>query len=780
MKQLEIKKTLLLSILLLFSFSSYSQYSRNLSGYVSDYRTGEALIGVKISLLRWGSVTYTNQFGYFNLSVPVGDIQLEFDYSNYKQVVYDLNLKKDSNVLVALKEHVGGFGTNNFRRKSLNDIESPIVGKTDLPIELIESFPYFLAESDLIKGLQMIPGVNAGNEGFSNLYVRGGSADQNLLLLDGVPVYNNNHFFGLFSVYNSEAVNDVQIYKGGMPSKFGGRLSSVIDITMDEGNTNEMSGNLTTGLMSARLLLSGPIGSQDKTTYNFSLRRTILDRLFDPNRDDNSETITNFYDLNGKLKHRIDKKNQLFASIYTGRDKYELSDISTDSATNQNFRTGFLLKWGNLTGNLRWNHIFNSKIFLNLSVAYTQYQSNLTYTNEQVGTSRNPQFTSRERTNGIRDFIINSDWEYNLTNRHKVNFGSSFIRHNFNTGKEKSENKNINNTSNGIAEIGNINGTKTYELALFAEDNFRINKYHFLQWGLRLNNYITKGNYVPLVSPRINYRLILNKKLAFKSAYNRTYQVTNLMTNRGTGGLATNFWSPSIDEIKPQSAHQFSLGFANKINENLQLNIDGYYKIMQNVIEVTNPNFFDVSEDWKNFVKQGSGNAYGMEMMIQKNQGWVTGWFGYTLSYTNREYETLNSGNSFPFSFDQRHMFKVYTNWKLDDYLTLLGALTAGSSPRFTMPTNKYYDLNGNLVLDYGEVNNFQPNPYIRFDVGWIRTTYGVGVSQEMKITFYNVLATKNPMSVFAEQDDVQQQAFKAMKYNNPRFVPGITYKMIF
>ena len=263
---------------------------------------------------------------------------------------------------------------------------------------------------------------------------------------------------------------------------------------------------------------------------------------------------------------------------------------------------------------------FNSKIFLNLSVAYTQYQSNLTYTNEQVGTSRNPQFTSRERTNGIRDFIINSDWEYNLTNRHKVNFGSSFIRHNFNTGKEKSENKNINNTSNGIAEIGNINGTKTYELALFAEDNFRINKYHFLQWGLRLNNYITKGNYVPLVSPRINYRLILNKKLAFKSAYNRTYQVTNLMTNRGTGGLATNFWSPSIDEIKPQSAHQFSLGFANKINENLQLNIDGYYKIMQNVVEVTNPNFFDVSEDWKNFVKQGSGNAYGMEMMIQKNQ----------------------------------------------------------------------------------------------------------------------------------------------------------------
>lgn len=773
-------KFLLFYFLLFFHHLTWGQYSRHLSGFVNDAQTGEALVGVKISLLRWGSVVYSNQFGYFNISVPVGEIQLEMDYSNYKPIVLDLNLQKDSSIQVELTEQFGNFGINNFRRKSLNDIECPIPGKTDLPIELIEAFPYFLAESDLIKGLQMIPGINAGNEGFSNLYIRGGSADQNLLLLDGVPVYNNNHVFGFFSIYNTEAVNDVQIYKGGMPAKFGGRLSSVIDITMDEGNTNELSGDFTLGLMAGRLLLSGPIGSKNKTTYNLSFRRTLIDRLFDA-EGDNSEAITNFYDLNGKVKHRINKRNQLFASIYSGRDKFEFSDVVYDSSSNKDFKSTFSLKWGNLTSNLRWNHIFNNKMFLNLSLAYTQYQSKFSYTNEQTGSARNLQYSNIERTNGIRDFMINSDWEYNLSNRHKLNFGSNFIRHNFNTGKEKTENKNISSSSDGTREIGNINGTKTYELALFAEDNFRINKYQFLQWGFRLNNYLHgDGSYVPLFSPRVNYRLILNQKLAFKSAYTRTHQVTNLMTNRGTGGLPTNFWSPSIGNIKPQSAHQFTIGFANKISASLELNIDAYYKMMQNVIEVTNPNFFDVNEDWKSFVKQGQGNATGIELMIQKKQGWLTGWFGYTHSYTNRTFETLNSGNTFPFSFDQRHMFKIYTNWKLDDYLTLLGAITAGSSPRFTMPSNKYYDLEGNLVLDYGEVNNFQPNPYFRLDIGWIRTSYGVGVSQEMKVTVYNFLATKNPMSVFAEQSQNQQQAFKAMKYNNPRFVPGITYKMIF
>ncbi|MCB9251097.1 MAG: TonB-dependent receptor [Flavobacteriales bacterium] len=774
------KKTLLfMAFAIIFIFSAKGQYDYRIYGYLSDSKTGEPLIGARIQLPDWQTETYTNNFGYFSISVPPQDFVIEYSFSGYQTGSDTVFIESDLKVNRKLKRKQVDEDLINDIKKSQSDITNPVSGKVDMPTELLKELPYLLSEPDVIKGLQSLPGITPGNEFGSNLYVRGGAADQNLVLMDGVPVYNGTHIFGLFSIFQPGVTNSVQVYKAGFPARYGGRVSSIIDINTNEGSDEEHQGEASIGLLMAKLSIEGPLGKKNKTTYSFGMRRTFWD-VFTLGSTDETGGIFVVSDYNLKLKHRLGKKDVLLFSIYAGRDKYPSN--FTDSFSS--FSTE--IRYGNLASNFRWTHIFNPKLFSNISITGTRYKVSYDYSESFFDSASSSSKTSTwSYKNGIGDLAVNADFEYSMNNNQFFRFGLQGINHFINPGYSVST---TSDNPNAPEESGRKLWAYSAELALYLEDEIKLSKKAKVNLGLRAV-YFNNPDYQYkkiFYEPRVSGRYILKPDLALKASYTRMHQNVYLLTNAGIG-IPFNFWVPATNKVPTQRSDQFNLGLSKELKNNYQLSIDAYYKNITNVLFATeDPAFIDNDLDWQTIIETGTSEGYGLEMLIQKNSGKITGWFGYTLAYANRKFENLNLGREFPFNYNRRHTFNLMLNYRFSGGNALLMNLTMASGRYFTVPGGKYLDIEGNTILDYTSLNNYKGPFFRRLDLGLMlnrRRTYHEW-EHKMFITLYNALLARNPLNIYADfvpsSNGSGLGSYKLKKTSVPMFIPGFTYILKF
>lgn len=743
---------------LLFSIFAYSQ-GFTVSGFIKDAESGEALIGANIYVSGTSIGTSTNTYGFYSITLPADSVHLTYSYIGFSSRIEKLFLDRNIALDIELSASITLDEVVISAEESVRIEQETQMSTIDIPIKQIKLVPALMGETDVMKVLQLLPGVQSGGEGQSGLYVRGGSPDQNLILLDGVPVYNASHLFGFFSVFNTDAIKDVQLIKGGFPARYGGRLSSVIDITMKEGNSKKFAGVASIGLVASRLTLEGPLFSE-KTSFIVSARRTYIDVLAGPLirqsfREGGGEGNTGyyFYDLNAKINHRFSSKDRLFFSIYGGRDRFFLEQREAEFDGGRDYtETG--LGWGNLTAALRWNRQWTPKLFSNTTATYSQYNLN---TAAEFGT----QFNNSSRQNlislgylaGIQDVGLKIDFDYLPDPAHHIRFGANVTHHRFNPGVFDLKEVDTENDYNFAASIGQeiVNGQ---EMSLYIEDDYTITDKLKINAGLHLSSFLVKGKLYPSLQPRISARYLLPGNSSLKASFATMQQFIHLLAFEGIG-LPTDLWVPSTDRVAPQRSWQTAIGYAKTLRDNTyELSFEAYYKDMSNVISYQDgAGIFDIS-DWQDRVIQGRGYSYGFEAFLQRKKGRLTGWIGYTLSWTVRQFDELNFGRPFPFRYDRRHDISVVLNYEITPRINISGTWVFGTGNAVTLPSAIYQGAvtsNGfaEWLEYYGNRNDFRMAPYHRLDIGvnfkkqkkyWLRTwSFGA----------YNTYNNNNPFFIY-------------------------------
>ncbi|WP_019948346.1 TonB-dependent receptor [Hymenobacter aerophilus] len=741
-----------------------------LSGYVRDAATGENLIGVAVVNPATGDGTATNTYGFYSLTLPApaaptDSVRLLASYLGYGQsrwataatgasASHNFRLRAISNELGGV-EVVGNRGGEERIERSTR------MSTINVPIAQIKSLPKLFGETDVLKVLQLLPGVQSGGEGQTGLYVRGGSPDQNLILLDGTPVYNASHLFGFFSVFNADALNNVELIKGGFPARYGGRLSSVLDISMKEGNMQKFHGEGAVGIVAAKLTLEGPI-KKDTASFLISARRTYLDILAQPfiksqlSAEGGKGSIGYFFhDLNAKLNWKLSGRDRLYLSGYTGYDKFYARLRDKDKAAGDYSREEASLGWGNLTTGLRWNRVVNDKLFMNTHVSYSKYQFEIGQENEQRyggnGQPRTDKYSLRYFSN-IRDLSLKTDFDYAPSPDHYIRFGGQYILHSFRPGALQQKDQSID--GNSQQKLGTQ--TLASEIGLYAEDDYRLSERLKVNGGLRLNGFAVRGTFYPSIEPRLSARLLLTEQWALKASYARTAQFVHLLVNSGIG-LPTDLWVPSTPVIKPQQAQQFSLGAARTLrfkDEDYELSFESYYKPMRNLIEYREGASFlgTVDSQWEDKVTSGKGWAYGGELFLQKKTGRTTGWLGYSLAWSQRRFPDLNQGRIFPYKYDRRHDVSLVVSHHFSPTFTLSGTWVYGtgnattlSQGRFLLGPNQDYE-------DYGERNSFRMKAYHRFDLDLSKTKKKKWGEVVNSFSIYNVYSRRNPYYLYYQR----------------------------
>lgn len=747
----------------------WGQNSSTISGYVTDKTSGEPLIGATILDEVTSKGTTTNVYGFFSITLSGDSAALRFSYVGYMNQRFSVALGES----VKLDAEMDPY--NELSEVTVNASESSSIqddsqmSSIDLSMDKVKSLPVFLGEKDVMKTIQLLPGVQSGSEGASGIYVRGGGPDQNLVLLDGVPVYNASHLFGFFSVFNADAINSVQLIKGGFPAHYGGRLSSVIDIRMKEGNTKELHGEGSIGLISAKLMLEGPI-VKDKTSFAISGRRTYIDLLARPlilaAADNEGYGGYFFYDVNAKVNHKFSDRSRLYASGYFGNDKFYavLKDEFVNNGTTYKTRFDNELKWGNAIAALRWNYLITPKLFSNTTLTFSKY-------NFMVGFEEKDQQSSSSGTNtqefsfkylsGIRDYSAKIDFDYTPHPDHYIKFGGGYTYHTFtpgvNTFKQETGGAAQIDTSFGAAKI-NAN-----EFWAYLEDDFKITKRLKANLGLHFSGFDVNGTTYLSLQPRASARYLINEKSSIKASYAQMAQFLHLLTNTGIG-LPTDLWVPPTDSIKPQYSSQIALGYARTVAKKYEVSVEGYYKTMSNLIEYKDgASFFGSQESWEQKVEVGKGLAYGAEFLIEKKVGKTSGWIGYTLSWSNRTFQNLNFGETFPYRYDRRHDIGVAITHKFNEKIDVGVVWVYGTGNAVSLGTERYLAFNGmnegffagGQEIEYiASRNAYRMPAYHRLDVGvnlhkkkakWERTwSFGV----------YNLYSRQNPFYLYFSYDE--------------------------
>lgn len=782
------KKFLLLIILLIFSAVGVLAQQFSISGFVRDDASGEPLIGATIYEPNLKLGTTTNQNGYYNLVLPSGQRKVQWSYVGFylkedsfylgQDIAQDINLQED----YYLNEIVVEPDEDN----KIPDESSTPAG-ISIPMKQIRTIPPVFGEVDLIKAIQMMPGVQSGMEGSGGLYVRGGTPDQNLILLDGVPVYNINHAFGFFSAFNVDAISQFQLYKGGFPARFGSRLSSVLDITLKDGNSKTFSGAAGISLLSFYGYLEGPI-IQDKTSFSFSARRTMpgILNIFNPlnSGTENEESGAYFYDVTAKVTHRFSEKDKLSLSFYRGKDKYFniIKEQYQTGSSRVEETTEDELAWGNTTAVLRWAHVHNKRLFATYAVNYTEYLFSLQSSYQravQTDTSRTDVNYLIRYFAGIRDFSTKADYEYTPSYKHFLRFGAIYTLHAFAPGAIE-----VNFTGPAI-QLDTILGPSRRilgnELAAYIEDDIKVSTRLRVNAGLRISAYFVNGRAFFAPEPRLSARYSFDSKLAFKTSYSYMNQYMHLLTNSGLG-LPTDLWVPATDKIRPQSSHQFTAALVRTIKDNWEVSLEGYYKRLNNVIDYAEgTGFINAQSDWESRVEQGIGRSYGAEFLIQKRYGSMTGWLGYTLSWNRRQFDNINNGQWYYFRYDRRHQINLTGNFPLSDRNALSLNVVYGSGHPITFPYGRYLDANGNEVFDYQEKNGYRLRYYLRFDIGYTNTKESMrsGLKQEFMISIYNLLNRSNPYFIYLGYNS-SNTARVAKEVSLLPFFPSFSYRLSF
>jgi hypothetical protein len=694
-----------------------------LSGYVEDLASGERLVGVSLAVPEFQAGTTTNNYGFFSITIPADSIRIRLSYIGYERVDTMILLDADTRLNFKLAPD----------RRLLDVVTEERIQETsqmsmiNLPASQIAAMPRFFGEADLLKTLQLLPGVKQGAEGTSALLVRGGTPDQNLILLDGAPLYNPSHLLGIFSTFNTSALKDVTLYKGAFPARYGGRLSSVVDVSTKDGDMRELHGDFTIGLLASQATVEGPI-KKDKTSFIVSGRRTYTDLVARPfikesfDRQVDKFTMY-FYDLNAKVQHVISDKDRLFFSLYHGRDKMRVSEkLEVRVPDNYRSASDFLILWGNTTGTVRWNHVFSKNLFANTMLLGSRYQFKTSTYNENL--YQGELIADKLQLNsGIQDYGAKIDFDYRPRPAHSIRMGSSYMFRVFSPGtirQRKTENGTV--TMDSLSDNRNIHGS---EIDFYAEDDWAIHKKFKVNAGLHWSGFLVQGRFYNSLQPRISMRYLLPGDWALKASYTKMTQYIHLLANNSIT-LPTDLWVPATKKILPQQADQYAIGIARNVFRNkFEFSVEGYYKHMRNVIEYVTSSR---NETWQEQVTTGTGEAYGLEVLLQKKTGRFTGWMAYTWAWSYRTLPEVNFGKRFPYKYDRRHDLHLVGMYKLRKNIELTGVWTFQSAQPFTIPLAEYEIVrdpvrpaNGNNLDNIEYINgrnNVRIAPYHRLDLG--------------------------------------------------------------
>jgi len=758
-------KYCLLYIFLFIQSSFLFSQNITISGYIQDVKSGERLPFANVYEPHLKIGTSTNNYGFYSLTFPSSkdSLMLIISYVGYKTQIEKLSLKKDTWLTINLLPDIFISEEVKVIAEAYDAIEEKSqMSQINIPMKQIENMPAFLGETDVLKAIQLLPGVQSGSEGSSGLYVRGGSPDQNLILLDGTPVYNASHLFGFFSVFNSDAIKNVNLTKGGFPAHFGGRLSSVLEINMKEGNNQEFKGQATIGLIASKLTLEAPI-TKGKTSFIFSGRRTYIDILARPFMPDNSTGGYYFYDVNAKVNHTFSKDDRLFLSVYTGDDKFYADDES--SYDNYSSSNEFGLGWGNITSTLRWNHLFSSKLFANTNLTY----SNFTFFSDIESSSKNSNVLNESfkvnYSSGIKDYSGSIDFDYVPNPNHYIKFGGNIIHHTFNPGVVQFKISG-NSTTNLDTTLSPIISHNSFESNLYFEDDLKISKSFKTNIGIHTSLFSVKDKMFSSIEPRISMRYLIGG-WSIKASYVMMTQYIHLLSNSGIG-LPTDLWVPTTKRILPQKGQQAAIGFAKTFdynNELFEVSVESYYKTMTGLIEYKEgSDFLGLQTDWQDKIEIGNGKSYGVELFVQKKSGNTTGWIGYTLSWTDRQFDGLNFGKRFPFRYDRRHDISLALTHSFSNGIDLSLVWVYGTGNAITLGIAKYrgigspnegyfnYDEYSRKSTYYGKRNDFRMEDYHRLDLS---TSFKWGENDRNKFTIgiYNAYSHKNPFFYYFDNE---------------------------
>ena len=776
------------TFLLLFALlTGQAQQKYTVSGTITDAKTGESLMGVNVFLKsnpQKGVVS--NYYGYYALRLAAGTHTLVFNSIGYKDREITVSLNKNVKYdikLVPASETLEEVVIN--QKTKVRNVRSTVLGTHAIKVKTINNLPVLFGEKDILKIIQLLPGVKPAGEGQSGFYVRGGNIDENLILLDEAPVYNASHVLGFFSVFNSDAIRDVKLYKGHIPARYGSRLSSVLEMRMKEGNNQKLHGQGGIGLISSRFTLEAPI-VKDKASFLISGRRTYVDLLFKTfsNNEGVDNTSLYFYDLNVKTNWRINQNNRLFLSGYFGRDIFGYSEDYNS----------FGFSWGNATTTLRFNHIFNSRLFSNTSLIFSDY--NYLIKLEDKGHT-NFYF---DLGAGIQDMSIKNDFNYFLNDRHKINFGFDITHHSLKPSTFSS--------SEFSEELEKLNLTNRYafENALYLSDKFNISDRLKLYYGLRYTNFIhlgggdfTKYNEQGApefthhynrwqavktfhgLAPRISLSYAFNDKHSVKTAFSKTYQFLHLMTNSSSSN-PTDVWMPSGLNIPAQKSYQTSFGyFRNLLDGNLEFSAEVYYKTMHNVVDYKTGAQITLNPEIEKDLLYGQGKAYGLELLLRKKQGKLNGWISYTLSRSLKQFDGVNNGKWFSARQDRIHDISVVMNYKLSSRVDFGAVWVYYTGNAVTFPAG-FYQIDGQEYPYFTERNGGRMPNYHRMDVSLtLHNKPEKKFRSNWNFAIYNAYGRLNPYFIYFREDwEHNGQTLKAKQFTLFRWVPSISYNFKF
>ena len=745
-----------------FNHPRPSQAKYTISGYVTENGSRENLIGVSVFVPELQLGTVSNDYGFFSLTLPEGSHEVVFSYIGYATQRKSVDLNEDKVLAVALSpaaeslEEVTVLADNKVKESKVTQMSTVRINPLD-----IQDIPALLGEKDVLKTLQLLPGIQGGSEGSSGFFVRGGTPDQNLIVLDDATVYNSNHLFGFFSVFNGDAIKSVEAFKGGFPARFGGRLSSVIKIDMKDGNKERLSGKINVGLISSSALLEGPI-NKGKTSFIVSGRRTYADVLAQPFLDAGDGSGGYYFgDLNFKVHHIFSPKDKIFWSNYFGRDKFysnnEYDDGDSDEAN---------IIWGNITSTLRWNHQFNNKLFSNTSLIYSNYNFNVSL---EDNFDENRFFF--ETSSGIDDFSLKTDFDYYPNARHTVRAGIAATRHQFTPRRVLLEDE----FSDNIDTEQELN---SFEGAVYLEDDWKVTDKLSLSPGARVSLFNYRATNYLNFEPRLAMAYNLKPDLSLKASYSRMNQYIHLLSTSGIG-LPTDLWVSSTDRVKPQTSQQFALGVAKDFfDKDYSLTLEGYYKTLDDVIAYKEGASFLALDDlesgrsvaWEDNITSGKGWAYGAEILLRKQSGPLTGWLGYTLSWSERQFDELNLGRKFFDRYDRRHDISLVGIYKPSDRFTLSATWVLATGNNYTLPNLQRLENPGSFPIasqsffgsglvpteDFTtQRNNFRGETSHRLDLGvQFHKKKKKNRERIWGLSVYNSYARRNPFIYTIEEGD--------------------------
>ena len=770
------------------------------SGYIRG-QNGENLVGATVQVLAQGTGTVANQYGYYSLMLDSGEHTLVVQYLGYRPLTKTIRLQRNTQLNLVLEESIVEGAEIVVEGKRAEDhITQSRMSVNEVDIRQVKSLPALMGEADILKTIQLLPGVKNGGEGTTGFYVRGGGPDQNLILLDEAVVYNASHLFGFFSVFNADALANSQLIKGGMPAEYGGRISSVLDLTMREGNNQKHVTQGGLGLIASRFTTEGPL-KKGKASYILSGRRTYLDVLVDPLIPKDAPAKGSgyfFYDLNAKINWQASPKDRLYASAYFGKDVFDFNNRENG------FR--FSIPWGNSTATLRWNRILSPRLFANHSLVYSDFEFGTRFTQNDFTINLN---------SGVRNLTFKQDLDYQLSTRHRLKFGSQLIRHWFLPSVVEGRAGDFDIATNNIRRLNAI------EWSAYVRDEWDITDRWQVNAGIRFAVFQQYGPYsyerytdatlvtrldsvgfgpgekvvrYPAWEPRLNLRYLVDKQSSIKFAITRNLQFIHLASSSGTS-LPADLWIPSTLKVRPQIGLQYAAGYFRNFRDNtFETSAEIYYKDLQNQIDFREGAVNGFNPLIENDLVFGRGEAYGMELFVKKNRGKLTGWVGYTLSWTNRFFDDIMQGKAYPYKFDRRHDLSVVGTWVQSPRWKFSGTFVYSTGNAYTLPESRYF-FEGQIIDQIGERNSFRLPHYHRLDFSAVytpsnqsagETAQGSGRRRykgEWVFAIYNVYSRLNPFFIYLDNEGSLQQGtlqIQAKKVSLFPIIPSVTWNFKF